>query len=273
MSEFRADRCPQFAAAVSYHLLFSIFPLAILAVAILGLVLSQPGPRHAFIAGVVGRLPLTATGRRQVANLVTSVSGGSLSGVGVVGVAGMLWSASGVMAAIRTALNAAWDTDSSRPFVRGKLMDVVVLLVVGVVVAVGAGLTLAGRLVSRASQLPHWLHAAQGLVTAATGAAGVIVAVGLFFATFLFLYAVVPAALTRVRTTWPGALLAALGVEALQVGFGVFLAHFAHYNRVYGSLGAIVALLFFVYLATSVFLLGAEVASEYPRLPPRRQPS
>jgi membrane protein len=55
--------------------------------------------------------------------------------------------------------------------------------------------------------------------------------------------------------------------EALQYGFSVYVAHLAHYNRVYGPLGAIVAFLFFVYLASSVFLFGAEVASEYPRLP------
>jgi membrane protein len=269
VSEFRDDRCSQSAAAISYHVLFSVFPMAILSVAILGLVLRQPGVRHDFIADVVRQLPLTGTGRSQVSRLVTSVSNSSVSAVGLVGVAGLLWSASGVMAAVRAALNTAWDTDAHRPFIRGKLMDVAVLLAVAVIVTIGTVVTVAGRLIAGADRVPHWLHAVQWLVTAATGAVGVIIPICLFFVTFLFLYSVVPAVTTQVRTTWPGALVAALGVEALQVGFGVFLAHFAHYNRVYGSLGTIIALLFFVYLASNVFLFGAEVASEYPRLPRR----
>ncbi len=67
-----------------------------------------------------------------------------------------------------------------------------------------------------------------------------------------------------VSSPGPGALLAAAGFEILQYGFSAYLSNFANYNRVYGSLGAVIAALFFVYLNASVFLFGAEVASEYP---------
>ena len=52
------------------------------------------------------------------------------------------------------------------------------------------------------------------------------------------------------------------------LAFSTYVSHFANYNRVYGSLGAVVAFLFFIYLVSMVFLFGAEVASEVPRLPP-----
>ena len=102
------------------------------------------------------------------------------------------------------------------------------------------------------------------------------VAVVLLFGTFLFLYRFVPAAPTRLRGIWPGALAAAAGFEAVQYGFSLYLTYFGHYNKIYGSLGAIVAFLFFIYLASSVFLFGAEIAAEYPRLragPGRAPPS
>jgi membrane protein len=94
----------------------------------------------------------------------------------------------------------------------------------------------------------------------------VAISTALLFATFAVLYRVVPAAPTRMRDIWPGALAAAAGFEGLQYGFSIYLAFFGHYNRVYGSLGAVVAFMFFVYLASMVFLFGAEIASEYPRL-------
>jgi len=48
--------------------------------------------------------------------------------------------------------------------------------------------------------------------------------------------------------------------------FSVYVGNFAHYNAVYGGLGAVIAFMFFVYLAADVLLLGAEVASEWPRV-------
>jgi membrane protein len=94
----------------------------------------------------------------------------------------------------------------------------------------------------------------------------VAAATALLFATFAFLYRFMPAVPTRLGGIWPGALAAAAGFEGLQYGFSAYLAFFGHYNKVYGSLGAVVAFMFFVYLASMVFLFGAEIASEYPRL-------
>ena len=129
------------------------------------------------------------------------------------------------------------------------------------------GLTIvAGLARSGVSHLPGPLG---GLTPVAGAAVSALVFLGsatLLFATFAFLYRLVPAAPTHLRGVWPGALAAALGFEALQFGFSIYVSHFGHYNKVYGSLGAVVAFMFFIYLASMVFLFGAEVAAEYPRL-------
>jgi membrane protein len=171
------------------------------------------------------------------------------------------------MAAIRTALNIAWDTDQRRPFVRGKAVDL--LLVLAAVLAVGAalGATILSSLARQGSEhLPGPLSSLSSAAGVLLTLASLLAALLVLFGTFLFLFRVVPAVPTRVREIWPGAAVAAVGFLALQFGFSVYVAHFADYNRVYGSLGAVVAFLFFVYLASAVFLLGAEVAAEYPRL-------
>jgi membrane protein len=246
-------------AAIAFHLLFSMFPLAIMAVGIIGLVTQDPQAREAVTSAVVGMVPLSSQGKQQLHNLLGSVNGGA-GALGLLGLIGVLWSASGVMAAIRTALNIAWDTDAKRPFFRGKLIDLA--LVAGAFLAIGATLvvTLAESVIRRGTvHLPQPLHSLAPAVVAVTS-------IALLFATFAFLYRFVPAVPTRMRGIWPGALTAAAGFEAVQYGFSVYVSFFSHYNKVYGSLGAIVAFMFFVYLAATVFLFGAEIASEYPRL-------
>ncbi len=75
-----------------------------------------------------------------------------------------------------------------------------------------------------------------------------------------------PATTVKLREVWPGALVAALFFEVGKFGFTIYLANFSSYGAVYGSLGAIVAFLFWVYITAVILLFGAEVASEYPRV-------
>ena len=265
-SEFRADHGPQMAAAISFHLLFSVFPLAITVVSVIGLVTQDPHARDAVATAVLKVVPLSQTGRRQLHDLLISVGGGAGT-LGLLGLAGVIWSASGVMAAVRTALNVAWDATAKRPFLRGKAVDLLLVGGVFVITTATLGLTIvAGLARSGAGHLPGPLHGLTPLAGAATSAVVFLGSAALLFATFVFLYRLVPAVPTHFRGIWPGALAAALGFEALQFGFSLYVSHFGHYNKVYGSLGAVVAFMFFVYLASMVFLFGAEVAAEYPRL-------
>lgn len=261
--EFRDDHCQQMAAAISYHVLFSIFPLSIAAVGVLGLVAHGADETDTIVGKITKVVPLSDQGEQQVHDLLASLQG-SVGALGLLGIVGVLYSASGVMAAVRTALNIAWDTDERRPFLRGKGVDLLLVAAVFVLLAVAVVVTAVTSYARGTSRdLPHLLAILTGPVATA---ASFVVVVALLAGTFLFLYRVVPAVPTRVRDIWPGAVFAAVAFEALQYGFSAYLAHFAHYNRVYGSLGAVIAFLFFVYLVNLAFLLGAEVASERPRL-------
>jgi membrane protein len=263
--EFRADHCQQMAAAISYHVLFSVFPLAITAAGVVGLITQSPHARDTVVNVVLRAVPLSQHGRQQLTQLLTS-AGGRSAALGLFGIAGVVWSATGVMAAIRTALNVAWDTSKQRPFLRGKAIDLLLMAATVLIVGASFGLTFLTSFARHGvTHLPGVLRFLDPLGRAAASAAGVVGSVALLFATFAFLYRVVPAARTRVRDVWPGALTAAVGFEATEYGFSVFISHFSHYSKVYGSLGTVIAFLFFVYLVSMVFLFGAEVASEYPR--------
>jgi membrane protein len=266
VSEFRDDNCGALAAAVAFHVLFSIFPLAAVLTGVFGLV-AGPSLRDDVVRAIIENAPLSQSGDAELRRLVHGATG-SLSAVGFAGIAGLLWSASGMMAALRLALNEAWDVERPRPWLKGKLLDVALVAGVGVVGLATLGLTIAVRVAGGGGSGAFRLGS--GWVGVLLG---VVVPLAAAFAAVLFLYRVVPAAPVAVRSIWPAALLVAGFFVLAENLFAIYVGHFGHYDAVYGSLGAVVAFMFFVFLNVLVFLLGAELGSEWARLgPPEEEP-
>ena len=259
--EFFDDDCTQRAAAISYYSLLSLFPLAILLAATFGLIVDDAAARERVITLVLDNVPLQRdAGAEQLSDLLRSVTADG-RGFGIAAVAGLLLSASAVMGAVRQALNAAFDVRDARPPLQGKLIDLLLVLAAGLTIMVSLGLTFSVRLV--ASVGDHF-GGAGGLAREAVLLGGQLVPALLLFVLFMLLYGLLPATATTVRDAWPGALVATLGIEAAKAGFGVYLQTIAHYGAIYASLGSVVALLVFVYITAAIFLLGAEVAAEWP---------
>jgi membrane protein len=260
LAEFADDHCAQFAASISYHVLFSLFPLAILLTAVFGIVVRTTGVQADVIDAIAGALPLSDSGTDEIRQLLRGATS-DLSTLGLIGIVGVLYSASGMMAAIRAALNNAFDAGQPRPFLKGKLIDVG--LVGGAAVAATASLasTIAVQVIG------HQPHADAQVGTGgwSSWVLGIAVPLVLSFAIVLGLYRFVPATRVRARHAVPVASGVACTFVLSENLFALYVRHFADYNAIYGSLGAIVAFMFFVYLTSMVFLLGAEVTSEWPR--------
>jgi membrane protein len=265
--EFFDDDGPQLAAAVSYHVLLSIFPLLILLLALTGLLLDGQTVRENVVRAVATYVPITSAGRSSLAQLLGQLQQGS-NALGGLGLVGVVIAASGMMTATRRALTCAWDAETRRGVLRGKLFDLALVAGAGAVLGLSFGLTIAVRMARSGSQAAaHALGPLGPLAEAAGWLVGFGVPLLLAFCLLAFFYTVVPAADSRWSNTWPGALVGALAFQLLKEGFAVYLDHFAHYQAVYGALGAAAAFIFFVYLSANAFIFGAEVASEYPRLP------
>ena len=86
------------------------------------------------------------------------------------------------------------------------------------------------------------------------------------FAVFLLLYRFVPNCKTYWRYVWPGAVVAAILFEASKGAFIWYLADFANYELVYGSVASMMGLLSWAYLSAFILILGAEISSEYGRM-------
>jgi len=257
---YSAHLGPQLSAALAYRVLLSLFPLLILVVSVLGLVLNDAELQETVVDWLLDALPLTDAARADVERAVEGIAT-PVSAAGLVSIAALVWAASGAMTTVRTGLDQVWEPPRQRPPGRAKLLDLLLVLGAGVLVLVSVGLTIVIEVVLDRTDL--------GAFESVVSAAGQLTRLALpflfTFGTFVLLYTHVPAARPSVRTVWPGALLAALAFEALKHGFAVYLANFARYNLIYGSLGAAVGFLVFAYLAGSVFFLGADFAAVWPK--------
>jgi membrane protein len=263
---FARDNCTLLAAAISYYFLFSIFPLLIFLTGVLGVVLQSSELREDLIEAVLESVPLSEEeGRADVSRAFREIGDAGSGVIGAFGLLGMAWSGSAAFAAVRRSINIVYAVDQPRPLVQQKLLDLAMVLATGAffLLSIAAtGLLRTSR--QLASDIPVVSEAAAG-----AGLGWDILSYAVPFAlsllAFTVLYCVVPATRTRPKDVWPGALVAALLFEIGKLGFSIYIENFASYDIVYGSLGAVTAFLFWVYLSANIMLFGAEVASEHRR--------
>lgn len=265
VAEFLDDHSAQLAASVSYYIFFSLFPLAILVVSVVGLLLTDDSLREQVVDALFDLLPAGA-GREELEDLIDPIARGR-SAAGVVSVLGLIWAATGMMSALRFSLDTVWDLEIRRPFVRGKLVDLGLVLGVGALLALSISATAVlqvGRAVS--ADLADSLGPFGAEATGFFSVLAVVMPVLLTWLTFTIIYTILPSVTVRVRDVIAGAFVGAVLFELLKFGFSVYLRNFSNYDAIYGSLGAAIALLFFVYLGACVLLFSAEIASEWPRV-------
>jgi len=262
---FFDDSCSQRAAALSYYVLFSLFPLIIFSVGIIGLFLQDEALQEDLVNQIMDNIPLSQDeGRDDVTDALQHVASGQSGAIGFIGLIGLAWSGSAMFGVLRSSLNVMFHVQQPRPVLISKLVDLAIVLSFTPFFVLSIAATSTLRIARRASEdVPLFGDAAQTLGFGWQIAAFVMPVV-ISFVAFFLVYWLVPAQRARPRDLVPGALLAAVLFEVVKVGFNVYLENFSNYDVVFGSLGAVVAFLFWVYLSANIMLLGAELASEVP---------
>jgi membrane protein len=259
-----ADRCPQFAAGISYRVLFSLAPLAIVLVSIFGLVLQDDQLRGDVVQAIVDVLPVSEEGSRNVEDAITRIATPA-SAFGLLSLVVFGWAASGMMAAIRSGLEAAMGVEQSRPAARNKLIDFALVIGAAALVVATVLLNLAVEIVLRA--VDRWSErlGVDGAGVSQLFRHGVPFVISVLIV--MLLYRFVPARRLRFRDALAGALVTALLLLAISLASGFIFDRTARLSVVYGSLTAALVFLYSVYLYASALLFGAEFASAWARPP------
>ncbi len=241
------------AAMIAYYLLFATFPFLLTLASLLAF-LPIPNLMDWLLRLLGEVVPSAAVDlmRNSVRRLVTRQHSGLLS----VGIVVSVWAAANAVEAFMQALNRVYGLREHRPFWRTR--GIALLLAVGVSLFTVLGL-LALWFGARVS---HWWAGRGGLgplpVQVWDTARWPLVLLFLIVAIDQ-LYYIGPAVRQRWRWVTPGAVVAVLGWVAASLGFSAYVRHFGSYNATYGSIGAVIILLTWMYLTAFLVLLGAEI--------------
>lgn len=253
---FNNTRAPQAAAGMAYYALFSLFPLILALVAAGSFVLQREIVQERLLEYVTRTLPVSQQLTKQNVERVLELRGP----VGIAGLIGLLWSATGFFNTLAHNINRAWLEADARGFLERRL---VALRIVGSL----AGL-LVLSLVSTAvlDLLPRFRIPLWGDASLYEAWVWKILSnpVSWLFKLLMFLalYRWVPNTKVKWLAAVWGALVAALGWELITNAFSWYLSSgLARYELVYGSLGAIVALMFWIYLSSWIALFGAHLSA------------
>jgi membrane protein len=246
----------QMAAALSYYFVLSLFPALILLSAVVAY-LPVPDLFNQTLA-LMGRfLPPDTMGlvRRVLADVITPNRGTFLS----FGILGTLWAASGGFAATIEALNMAYEVRDDRPFWKTRPLALGLAIVIGFLLMIALSVMIVGP------RFGEWLAARVHLTRLFVLLWPYIhwtIAAGFSILAVEMLYFFAPNVKQRFLATLPGAMLAVGCWIGLSYLLGFYFRHFANFNKTYGTLGAAIALMVWLYWTGFAMLLGAELNAE-----------
>jgi YihY family inner membrane protein len=248
------------AAAMSYFGLMTLFPALLLLLALSNRIAAGNEMVHHIVQVYPGSSKFLQDTIRSLSGISTEVT----ITCGLV----VLWAGSWVFAIAERALNRIWGT-THRTFLHGRLLTLGMIGIVGLLLSVSVLATsvlvalqeIAGRLSPRQLENYRLLASAGSLFWQLVFA---LVSLLVTFALFAIVYRFMPNAHVTVRDTIPGAVIGGLLWEGAKYLFAWSLNYF-HYDQIYGSVGAVVAVLTWGYVSSLVLLFGAQLTGVFHR--------
>lgn len=253
------------AAGVAFYSMLSVFPALAALIAILSLV-ADPAVVIVQLQEIRGLMPdaVYTILNKQIVTLV-SASSGTLGWAGAVSLGVALWSARAGVGAMMHGLNLVYaqkGRSSIKHYLRALLLTVsllgvgVVSLLTIVVTPIVLSFFPLGMLASFTIELLRWA-----------------IAIVVIFGGIGMLYRFGPNR-KGIRIGWltPGAVMAGTSWAVMSIAFSFYVAHFGNYNEVYGSIGAVIAMLIWLWISSFLVLLGAALNAEIERRRPALSP-
>ena len=285
--EFREDNITDWAAALTYYAVLSIFPALIALVSIVGLVMDPKTLTNALtdIVGSIGPKSAVETFKGPIENLTSSKGAAGI--MLIVGLVGALWTASGWVGGFMRASNAIYEIDEGRPFWKLRPLQMLVTLVMVMLLALLlVALVLTGPV---AKQVGGAIGVGDSAVTIWNIAKWPVMLLVVIFMFAVLYYSSPNVKLPKFKWITPGSVVAVVVWLVASALFAFYVANFGSYNKTYGTLGGVISFLVWLWISNIAFLLGQEMNAEIERsrelqegtpgaereiqLPPRDEPS
>jgi YihY family inner membrane protein len=238
-------------ASIAYYFLLSLFPLLLLVLGLSAVYIRQHNLAGRLAVVLQGVLPMDP-------DFILENLRGISQAYGRVGFASfllLLWSSAGVFLPVEKSLNRAWGVQKERSWIHRRLLALGMTLLAGLLIVATTALVGVGRYVR------YWLPSATAFFTGVTyrgllGLTSFVLTLGMF----MVLFKTLPNRPMRLREILPSAFLTALLWQLARSTFTLLIPRF-NYRHVYGSIGAVVALMTWAYASSALLLFGARVSA------------
>lgn len=241
------------AAALGFYLTLAIFPALILMMTLIPY-LPVPNVDQMILNALGNALPSEASGMvEKVVSEVTKEQRGGLLSFGLIAT---LWAASTGMYAIMLNLNITYDVAEGRSFIRARTVALGLSLMFILLVIGSFALIMLGGVIE--DWVSSWLGASGILLAIFTAIRWVLIIFSLLLG-FALIYYFAPNVEQKFRFITPGSVIAVVLLAAASLLFSLYISNFADYSATYGSIGAVIILMLWLFIAGLVILLGSEV--------------
>ena len=257
LSETLEDNVLGLAAQTAYYFFFSLFPLFLFIAPMLSLF----GDKEQIVSDLLTRMTgfLPADALSLVSKVITDIAF-TESAPGLISAGALLaaWTGSNIFTTFADALNTAYDVQDERPWWKRRLLALAVLLGWALILIVVTGILMAGEKITAYARTELGLGAAANVWAVVQFPVALALLVGFFYLMYLLL----PYVKQNKRHILVGAVLAALLFVAATLLFRLYVQNFGSYNKTYGTVGAVIMLLTWMYVVSVVILVGGELNSE-----------
>jgi membrane protein len=263
VAEFREDNLTDWAAALTYYSVLSIFPALLVLVSLVGLVGDAESVTETLteIVNSLGPSSAADTYRGPIESITENR--GAAGVLLIVGVATALWTASSYVGAFMRASNVIYEVPEGRPFWKLRPLQALVTLVCILLLALTVvALVATGPLAEAIGDALGISDAAVTVWHIAKWPALLVVVMTIISVLY---YASPNARIPRFRWITPGAVTAVVLWILASAGFAVYVANFGSYDKTYGTLGGVVTFLVWLWITNVAVLLGAELNAELER--------
>lgn len=234
-----------------------MFPLGLAVISTLGFLIGPGAERADLAKQIADVLPVSN-------ELVGTTMEGIVSARAITGIAsflGLVWASSAAFSAVRKGINTAWGVTRPRPFIRERLIDIALVFGAGLLVLI---ILFTAPIIGVVREIVEFFvpdgelpgDLIWDIVTR-------LVSPMLAFTSILTLYRWMPNTNVKIVYVIPGALISSVCFISAQLGFIWYVSSFSFYNVIYGSIGALMALLAWVYLSALILLFGAQITSMF----------
>lgn len=249
------------AGGIAFNVLIAAIPFLLLVVAIFGFVLKSTvaDPQQAAVEYVIDYLPASQQVVGYTRGVVTGVIDGRTS-AGIVGLALFVWTATRLIGSLRSVMREVFDLQDERGIIGGKIFDAKMVVVAGTLFLGNTAVTVALEAVQKFGAARLGLGSPIDAVQTAWAS---LLAFVFIWAMFVLIYRFVPDGKIPWRIAAVAGTFTAVVFELMKVAFAWYVANFADYGSMYGTLGTLIVLVLWIYYSAVVFILGGEVGQVY----------